>query len=58
MAVAEPQPIDRRHLRPAAAGDDRLVAADCCAVVSTVDGDSVGSEAPGIWMVREALSKS
>ena len=58
MAAAEPQAVGLRHLRPAAARHDRpRTARIACSVCCTVAGDSVGSDAFGIWMVREPESK-
>ena len=57
MAVAEPQAVGLRHLGPAARATIPSNGAIACSVVSTVDGDSVGSDAFGMWMVREAESK-
>ncbi len=57
MAVAEAQPLGRRHRRPAAARHDLLVRPIAFSVVCAVDGSSVGNDAFGMWMVREAESK-
>ena len=56
MAAAEPQAVGLRHLRPAALGDDAFELRDRLLGVLTVAGDSVGSDAFGIWMVREPES--